>query len=171
MLGLIAGLLLAGASLDVVDSSTSGFTSRNEARVSAPPDVVYRALVDDVGAWWNADHTYTGDSANLSIDAKAGGCFCEKLPDGGSVQHMEVVYAERGKTLRLHGGLGPLQAMAVAGAMTFELEAVEDGTRITLTYVVGGYAPGEGGLGAIAAPVDGVVGGQLESLAKHVESP
>ncbi len=71
----------------------------------------------------------------------------------------------------MRGGLGPLQAMGVAGAMTFDLKASGEGTEITLTYIVGGYAPGEGGLGAIAGAVDGVVRGQLESLARYVDEP
>lgn len=164
-LGLAAG---AGTG-EVLDASKTGFTSNNSAQVSLPPDTVYRVLVDDVGRWWNADHTYSGDSANLSIAARAGGCFCETLADGGSVQHMEVVYAEPGSSLRLRGGLGPLQAMAVAGAMTFALEANETGTRITLTYVVGGYSPATGGLGSLAEAVDSVVGAQLQSLTNYLD--
>ena len=163
----------AGAG-EVVDSSESGFTSRNSVQVAASPDAVYGALVDEVHEWWNADHTYTGDSANMSIEAEAGGCFCKSLPDnpdGGSVQHMEVVYVEPGRSLRMRGGLGPLQAMRVAGAMTFELEASGNGTEITLTYVVGGYSPAEGGLGSLAGVVDGVVHVQLESLARYVDEP
>ena len=71
----------------------------------------------------------------------------------------------------MRGGLGPLQAMGVAGAMTFDLEASGDGTPITLTYAVGGYSPGEGGLGSLAEVVDGVVRSQLESLARYVDEP
>lgn len=180
MLGLLVFLVAGAGSGEVVDSSESGFTSRNSIQVSASPDAVYDALVDDVHKWWDAEHTYTGDSANMSIEAVAGGCFCESLPDntnggsglnGGSVQHMEVVYVEPGRSLRMRGGLGPLQAMGVAGAMTFDLEASGEGTEITLTYAVGGYAPGEGGLGALAGVVDGVVRGLLESLAHYVDEP
>ncbi len=174
MLGLSVFLVAGAAIGEVVDSSESGFTSRDSIQVSAPPDAVYGALVNDVHEWWDADHTYTGDSANMSIEAEAGGCFCESLPDnpnGGSVQHMEVVYVEPGRSLRMRGGLGPLQAMGVAGAMTFDLEASGDGTEITLTYAVGGYSPGEGGLGSLAEVVDGVVRGQLESLATYVDEP
>ena len=113
-----------------------------------------------------------GDSKNLSLDATAGGCFCETLPDGGSVEHLRVVYVEPGKTLRLRGALGPLQSMAVAGAMTFSFEASgpsDDVTQITLTYTVGGYYPG--GLDILAEAVDGVLRGQLERLAAYVEMP
>ena len=171
MWGLLVFLVAAVSSGEVIDSSESGFTSRNSMQVSAPPDAVYGALVDKVHEWWDADHRYTGDSTNLSIEAEAGGCFCENLPDnpnGSSVQHMEVVYVEPGTSLRIRGGLGPLQAMGVTGAMTFDLEASGDGTQITLTYAVGGYSPGEGGLGSLA---EVVVRGQLESLVTYVDAP
>jgi hypothetical protein len=57
-------------------------------------------------------HTFSGNAHNLSIEEKAMGCFCEKLPDGGGVSHMEVVYFAPGKTLRLSGALGPLNTWA-----------------------------------------------------------
>ncbi len=174
---LVLLVLFANAG-EVVDRSATGFTSRNIAHVEADADTVYRVLAENVDRWWDAAHTYTGDSTNMSLDATAGGCLCETLPDGGSVEHMRVVYAEPGKTLRLQGGLGPLQSMAVAGAMTFGFEASgpsgssgpsSDATQITLTYTVGGYYPS--GLDKLAKAVDGVLRGQLERLAAHAETP
>ena len=120
---LVLLVLFANAG-EVVDRSATGFTSRNIAHVEADADTVYRVLAENVDRWWDAAHTYTGDSTNMSLDATAGGCLCETLPDGGSVEHMRVVYAEPGKTLRLQGGLGPLQSMAVAGAMTFRVRSL-----------------------------------------------
>ena len=58
-----------------------------------------------------------------------------------------------------------------ASGFTSRNSISSDGTQITLTYAVGGYSPGEGGLGALAEVVDGVVRGQLESLAKYVDAP
>ena len=163
---LLAFVLLVG--LDVVDASSAGFTSSNVVRVEAPSDAVYRALTEEVSAWWLADHTYSDDSANVSLEATAGGCLCESLSDGGSVEHLRVVYVEPGKTLRLQGGLGPLQEMAVTGSMTFTVESSGDVTQLTLTYTVGGYHPS--GLAMVAEPVDGVLRAQLESLKAHAES-
>ena len=31
-----------------------------------------------VGEWWGKDHTYSGDSANLSLSLTPGGCWCER---------------------------------------------------------------------------------------------
>ena len=71
---------------------------------------MYNSIVDDVGLWWDSSHTFSGNAENLSIDDKAGGCFCENLENGGSVRHLEVVFVDPGKTLRMIGGLGPLSS-------------------------------------------------------------
>ena len=153
---------------EVVDAAESGFTVRTQLEVAAPPAQVYTALTDEIARWWHPDHTYSGDSANLYLEARAGGIFGERLPDGGTVKHLEVLYADPGRLLRLGGGLGPLQAVAVTGALTVQLEATTGGTRLTMTYAVGGYAPQ--GLQNIAGPVDGVLVQQMARLKAHVES-
>ncbi len=136
-------------------------------QVQAAPADVYRKIVGNVGDWWNPQHTFSGNAQNLTIDAKPQGCFCEKLPNQGSVRHMEVVRLEPGARLVLAGGLGPLQSLAVSGSMTFQLTAAEGGTRLEVTYVVGGYA--QGGLTTWAKPVDGVLTEQLTRLKHFVE--
>jgi hypothetical protein len=66
--------------------------------------------------------------------------------------------------LRLAGGLGPLQELAVSGVMTWALAATPGGTRIEMTYAVGGYAPGVGRLQQLAPLVDAVLGAQVQRL-------
>ena len=51
-----------------------------------------------------------------------------------------VIYAQPAKTLRLNGALGPLQEFGVTGSMTWQIEPAGGGSRITLTYNVGGFA-------------------------------
>jgi transposase len=117
--------------------------------------------------WWDSVYTFSGDASNLSIDDRAGGCFCEKLKNGGSVRHLEVVFADPGKTLRMIRGLGPLQAMAVAGNMTWSLSKIDSGTNVKVTYSVGGYRPG--GLQKMASLVDKVMFEQLKRLKEYIE--
>ena len=81
---------------------------------------------------------------------------------------MTVTFANPGTILRLTGGLGPLGLMGVNGNMTWEFFDAEEGTRVKFTYVVGGYRAG--GLGAIAIPVDYVIGEALQRLKAHVET-
>ncbi|MEZ5598308.1 MAG: SRPBCC domain-containing protein [Pseudomonadales bacterium] len=151
----------------VLTVAPDGFVSEHVIDFKATPDVVYSALTQDVGSWWDATHSYTGEAANFSLDARPQGCFCEHFPDGSGVEHMRVVHARPGELLRMTGGLGPLQAMPVTGVMEFQLEATRKGTRLTYRYTVAGNA--SAGLDALAAPVDAVQLGQLKRLLNYVE--
>lgn len=166
-LSLFAALLLAAttAQAEVLDRSTRGFTLRNVVDVPVTPAQAWKGLVDDVGQWWPSEHTWFGDAAALSIEARAGGCFCERSADREAA-HMQVAYVEPGKLLRMLGALGPLQGMGLNGALDWKFEAIEGGTRITMWNQVGGYTPDD--LGAFAAVVDKVQAQQLGGLADHL---
>lgn len=163
----VVAFIFEVARAEVIDSSENGFTVKNEAVIAASPGKVYEALLH-VGSWWDSEHTYSGDAHNMSIDARPGGCFCERLPHGGGIQHMTVLYVAPGKTVRMAGGLGPLQPLGVAGSLEWKLSAADGGTRLELGYVVGGYSGG--GLRVLAAPVDGVLRAQLLRLKSFVET-
>lgn len=152
---------------EVVDISSSGFTSRNTAVIAAPPMTVYVRLLDDVGKWWNPDHTYSKNAANLTVEGRAGGLFLERLPGGGSVLHFTVTNAEPGKLLRMSGAMGPLQVSGVAGSLTWQFSPEGTGARVELIYAVGGYLPG--GFEKIAPLADKVLGELLERLKAYVE--
>ena len=157
-------LLPLPAPAAVKDSSPSGFTVENAQDVPADAQATWDALVDDIGQWWPADHTWWGDASRLSLQARAGGCFCER--DGTrQARHMTVVFVDPGKTLRLVGGLGPLQGMGLDGALEFRLAAADKGgTRITMWYRAGGYTPED--LSKLAPVVDQVMAAQLGGLAR-----
>jgi uncharacterized protein YndB with AHSA1/START domain len=164
---LAAGMMPARAA--VADSSANGFTDKLELTIQASPQDVYRQIVHNVGDWWNSMHTFSGDAHNLSIDDKAMGCFCERLPGGGSVRHMQVVYADPGKKLVFAGALGPLQSIAATGSMTIQLAAATgNGTKVALVYAVTGYVPA--GMNTWAEPVDSVLTEQLTRLKSLVET-
>ena len=140
---LLATVMLgASARAEVVESSPIGFAVRNTAAIKAAPAAVYTALTEAVGRWWDPVHTFSHDAGNLSLESKAGGCFCERLPDGGGVEHMRVLYASPGKLLRLSGAIGPLQEAAVAGTMTWTLSQAGEQTSVELSYAVGGFRIG-----------------------------
>ena len=69
-------------------------------------------------------HTVSKDAANLSLELRAGGCFCERLKDGGSVQHLQVAYTAPWAGLRLRGALGPLQMEGVDGALAWRISPI-----------------------------------------------
>jgi hypothetical protein len=131
------------------------------------PDDVYRKVVRNIGDWWDPDRALSGDSHNLTIEEKPTGCFCEKLPGGGGVRHMEVVFLAPGKQLVLAGAFGPLQSMAASGSMTIKLSPVGSGTKLEVTCAVVGYLPA--GMNTWAAPVDSVLQLQFTRLKNYAE--
>src|SRR5271165_1073487 len=118
----------------VADSSAGGFTIKLTYSVKATPAAVYDRFIHNVGEWWSAEHTFSRDAHNLSIEEKAMGCFCEKLPNLGAVRHMEVLTLIPGRMLVLSGALGPLQSLAAVGTLSLQLSAVEGGTKLDVTY-------------------------------------
>jgi uncharacterized protein YndB with AHSA1/START domain len=159
-------LLTTPAHAEVKSATDAGFEVSLTVTINATPTQVYRAL-GVPARWWSKAHTYSGDARNLSMVLRAGGCFCEKIPDGGTVEHARVVYAQPGKQLRVQGSLGPLQAEGVTGTLTWALKAVPGGTEVTQNYVVGGYI--RSGARGFAAPVDQVLGEQLGGLKAYLE--
>jgi uncharacterized protein YndB with AHSA1/START domain len=164
---LCAAIWLGSARAEVVAAAANGFEISNTAVIKAPADKVYAMLLQ-VGQWWSPKHTWSGAAANLSIDARPGGCFCEKLADGGGVQHMTVNFVMPGKVLRMSGALGPLQPEGLAGSLTWVLKPVDGGTELIQTYKVGGYATRP--LLEWAPDVNGVLAEQLARLRKLVET-
>jgi uncharacterized protein YndB with AHSA1/START domain len=165
---LAAALLLAApVRADVVTAEANGFQVKNTLTIAAPPAKVYAALIKPA-QWWDSEHTWSGKAANLTLSAKAGGCFCEKLEHGGSVQHMTVIYAAPGQELRLSGALGPLQTEAATGVLTITLAAKDEGTELVQTYTVGGYT--KGGWTAWAPDVDAVLSEQFGRLKAFAET-
>ena len=163
-------LAAAPAGAEVTHSGAGDFTSEHQLTIAAPPAAVWRALVE-IGGWWSDAHSYSGKAANLTLAAQAGGCWCETLPDGGSVEHMRVVHVVPGRMLRMTGGLGPFQGESVTGVLTVTLApAAGNSTALVATFRVAGAVAGAG-LAAMAAPVDGVLGEQFVRLKRAAEQP
>jgi hypothetical protein len=160
-------LMVPIAMANVTATGASGFEVREKVHIAAAPNAVY-AVVLAPKRWWDPGHTYSGDASRLTLEAKAGSCWCETLPGGGAVEHLSITYLAPGKAVRFRGALGPLQAMGVAGAMTISLTALEGGTDLTLTYAVGGYA--KDGFEGMSKGVDGVLAAQVARLKKAVET-
>jgi uncharacterized protein YndB with AHSA1/START domain len=164
----VLGLLTAApAAADIVDVGPSGLEIKHTAHIAAPPEKVWAALIVPA-KWWSSDHTFSGSSSNITLDAKAGGCWCETLPNGGGVMHMTVSYLAPPKTLVVRGALGPFYNLAADGAMAFVLTANGAETDVTLTFRAGGYV--REGFQKWAQPVDGVLAQQIANLKKHLEA-
>jgi hypothetical protein len=159
-IGLTTALfLIPSTHAKVVSQSAAGFVVTHEADVAVDPKAAYDAFVK-VGRWWNDSHSFSGAAKNISIEPRADGCWCEALPNGGSVRHMTVVHANPGALLVFNGGLGPLQFMGVAGSMKVSFKARDKGTHVSVVYAVGGYDAGD--FKDISQGVDAVLGEQIK---------
>lgn len=165
---LLAALCAASPiAAEVVRRGDTHFTVEHRMTVAADADRVW-AMIGQPARWWSARHSWSGDAANLSMEMRPGGCFCERL-SGGGVEHARIVYLDRGRLLRLSGALGPLQSSGASGALTIELAPADDGaTQLTMRYAVNGDAGVP--VATLAPMVDGVIGEQALRLKKAVET-
>ena len=152
----------------VVSSDAHAMIIEHSVNVAAPQGAAW-AMVGRIGEWWSKEHTYSGDSANLRLDLRPGGCFCERLPDGGGVEHMRVAYLQPGEKIVLTGALGPLLYEGVAGVLELEVRKAGAGSKLIMRYKAAGFASGNGA--QLAPLVDKVLGQQAQSLARRAAGP
>jgi len=78
-----------------------------EIVIDAATDVVWRALVDEMDAWWLPDFHMLGEGSVVTFDATAGGHLIERKEDGGSLLWYTVSMCTPGESLHLVGHLAP----------------------------------------------------------------
>jgi uncharacterized protein YndB with AHSA1/START domain len=162
----VAGMpSVAGA--EVKQATPDGMVLEHRFEIAASPAAAWEVLVHPE-RYWPADHTWSGNAANLSLVAQAGGCFCEQW-DGGSVEHGRVIMVQPGRLLRFRGSLGPFQEMAVSGVLTVTLAPGGNGTTAVVTYRLSGDPSHR--LDALAAIVDGVLRQQFAGFAALAAQP
>lgn len=158
----------SSAKAEVIQSGGHGFSVSHSINTGAEPFVAYRTMTSHIDQWWDGSHSWSNDAANLYMKIELGGCFCERLPAGGRVEHLRIIYLSPGREIRFDGALGPLQQMAVQGRMIWKIDAAAEGSRISFNYHVHGFVPG--GFDGLAAAVDGVIGDQLARLGQRLGS-
>ena len=158
-LAAIAMLATSPASAEVVSASPNGLEVRQTVNLVVPPQMAWSSL-GDIAAWWDPEHTYSGKSQNLSLSLIPGGCFCERFPKGGGIEHLRVTYVDPGKRVILTGALGPLLYEATSGVMDVQIKSTAAGSQLTLDYRASGFA--NGGAEKLAPAVDQVLAAQMK---------
>ncbi|HSX62655.1 MAG TPA: SRPBCC domain-containing protein [Tahibacter sp.] len=167
---LVAAALLSSATLApaaVKQSSPEGFVVEHRLMLNSTPEQAWATLAQPA-RWWPKEHTWSGDPANLSLELKLGGCFCERWKDGGA-EHGRVVMIRRNELVRLNAALGPMQEMAISGVLTIAIAAKDEGTEAIVTYRVSG-TPAHA-FEKMAPVVDQVVGLQFGGWAAYEGEP
>lgn len=167
-------LFAAPARAEVKTLTEQGFSVLHAADVLAKPEDVWKRLLAPKD-WWNPAHSWSGSAEGFYIDPQAGGCFCElfqekdkggKIVTKGSVEHMRVIFSQPEKVLRMRGSLGPMQSEAATGTLTIAMEPLKAGagTRLSFSYVVGGYMRFK--MADIAPAADAMLRDQFDRLVK-----
>lgn len=160
----LASIALAWpASAAVRSADASSFIVAGSYETKADAATAFAALVEPK-RWWSPQHSWSGDANNISLEARAGGCWCERW-NGGEAEHARVIFVAKDKQLRVAGAFGPMQAMALNAVLDVQLVPTATGTRIDMTYTVNGSPASN--LDKLAPAVDGVLAeqfGRLQSL-------
>ena len=159
---------LVGAGIGAAVGGTAGFLaglhnlSNDEVTISTRAEHLTRPVL--VGADYDPAHSYTGSAANLSLDLAPGGCWCEAMPDGTQFDHGRTVSIVLGE-IRFHAPFGPLRDMATRADLIVTYPLVGGVVTPTWTFIVEGP-----GVGALAEPVDGVIGGGFARWIAHMDA-
>ncbi len=159
----LAGLLTALAPVagaEVVSSSDTSYVLRHEASTDMSPEELWKRLVNPA-SWWSAEHSYSGDADNLSLDPRAGGLWQETW-DNNAVAHGQILTILEGQVLRLEAPFGPLQAMGAYVIWTITLQPDGEGCLVVFDEIAN--APAGSNLAQVAPAVDDVKTAAIESL-------
>ncbi|MBX9575929.1 MAG: hypothetical protein K2X07_09855 [Caulobacteraceae bacterium] len=151
------------AAAEVVARSENGFTLRFVSQVAADADRIPASL-EALPHWWDGAHSYTGEAANLSLDLKPGGCWCEKMPDGTSFDHGRTTSVQPDRML-FHAPFGPLRGRATRSDLEMTWRREPTGLTLVWTMTVEGV-----GVGAMADPVDAVMAAGFRRWATYLET-
>lgn len=101
------------------------------------PAFVFDHLTGDISEWW--DHSFSEDPLKIYIEPRPGGGFYEIFDqEGNGALHARVIYADRGKILRMEGPLG-LSGQALTLVCTYTLTASgQDSTLLKLNVNASG---------------------------------
>ncbi len=163
---LLVGLPLA-AHAEVKMATADAMLIEHRFTIAAPAEKAWETLIHPE-RYWPSDHTWSGDRDALSLNASAGGCFCERW-QGGSAEHGRVVMALPDHALTINAALGPFLEMAISGILSIKLDERDGVTTAVVSYRISGDAAHK--LDQLAPVVDQVLGMQFGNFAALAAQP
>ena len=171
-------LAVAGALM-----ALAGGTAHAEVKAAAPDGLVIQlkgeaalsreeawARLLKIGSWWSNDHTYSGKASSMTIDAVAGGCWCE-IWEGGEIEHGRVIYMAPNQAIRFSSALGPLQELGVSAVVTFTLADGSAPGKTAVTLDMKAVGSSLSGLDKMAGIIDGVLAEQVKRFTAPAAAP
>ena len=106
-----------------------------ETTITADPARVWRALTEEMDAWWPAEFYAGGEpgARTMKLDARPGGLMVEHWGGDAGVVWAAVNAVERGRHLEVSGLVFPKWGGPSMWLGSWELEPAGDGTRLRFT--------------------------------------
>ena len=116
--------------LKLLKLKPTGFQFIQEVKIDAPPAKAWKALLNADG-WFRFDYQQA-QRPRVTLDARLGGLFMSKTPDGSEQRLFgHVSHIEPGKLIRINGSMG-ITHLPVSSAIIFELQPGAGGKTTTL---------------------------------------
>jgi len=105
-----------------------------EVEIDADPDRVWRAMIEEIDAWWLPDFHMVAPGSTVRFEARAGGGIVEESPDGGSLLWCMVHWINPAqRTVHLVGHIAPDWGGPSANHLKFAIEARGRGSVVRIT--------------------------------------
>lgn len=110
-----------------------------EVEMAAPPDRVWRALVEEMGIWWPRSFYAGKDTKAFVLEPRVGGRVYEDWGDGAGLLWFTVVSLDPPRALELAGHLFPAYGGPATSLVRIELSEGRGKTLLRLTDAIHGH--------------------------------
>lgn len=139
-----------------------------EVSIRAARDRVWRALFDEIDAWWLPDFHMTGAGSRMEFQACAGGGLIERHENGGSLLWCTVHWVQPDAfTVYLVGHLAPDWGGPTTSMIRIRIDEHASGAKIHFRESHVGHIDQEN-LGSLR---EGWTALLTDGLKKHIERP
>ncbi|MGH2588402.1 MAG: metalloregulator ArsR/SmtB family transcription factor, partial [Dehalococcoidia bacterium] len=115
-----------------IDTGVRQLDVQMDLRVDAPPETVFRALVEDIDAWWGAPHLHAPSARGIRLELEPGGRLWEDWGDGQGAVWGRIHTWRRNERLELVGPFGMVGP--VQGLVRFHLDRDGSGTLLRFSH-------------------------------------
>lgn len=104
-----------------------------EIAIDAPRERVWKAMIEEIGAWWLPDFYATSSPETIVLEPQPGGRVFEKSKDGGGLLWYQIQSIAPNESLHMTGQLAPPFGGPATSLLHLALEDKGDGTTLKIT--------------------------------------
>lgn len=104
------------------DDAARFMVAEHETTIDAPPERVWKALVEDVGRWWPQGFWAMPESKGMRLEPVVGGRLYEWTEDGSILVWFTVIGLRPGRSIDFAGHLSPAFGGPAFAMLRLEVE-------------------------------------------------